>query len=130
DVGRVVGHLQEGEIVFGQIDEDGTFTIDHKYRPVPVPGHRPSTIPSAAKTGREKLWGDESPGRYEVINKPRRANELVYEYRVGNLIKGTLDIEGNFIPELGSEVIPFTDYRYDGEALRIYNLPGKIIPKP
>jgi len=32
--------------------------------------------------------------------------------------------DGNFVPELGSKVIKFEDYKYEPDAIRIWNLPG------
>ncbi len=54
-------------------------------------------------------------------------NEPVYEYRSGRLIKGELDKEGNFLPDLPGKVIDFKDYRYSKTAIRIYNLPGSFV---
>ena len=53
-----------------------------------------------------------------------KADEVVYEYRSGRLIKGVLDRDGNFVPELGSRIFAFEDYKYGKDAPRIYNLPG------
>ncbi len=67
-----------------------------------------------------------------VVNRPVQAKEAVYEYRSGNLIKGTLRQDGGFIPELGSKVTTLKDYlkTYDPEnSPRIYNLPGFIVKK-
>jgi hypothetical protein len=126
----MVGFRQEGEILFGHLDADGNFTRDCNYGSIADPSYRPSPADcSPLQTERPERKGPAYTGSYEVINRPRIANEPVYEYRAGTLIKGNLDNEGNFIPELDSEVIPFTDYRYDWKSLRIYNLPGKFIWK-
>jgi hypothetical protein len=68
--------------------------------------------------------------------------EAVYEFRSGVLIKGKLAWTGpqrqtlgdndsywNFIPEIGSKVIPLEGFHPDRLALRIYNLPGKFVPE-
>ena len=55
--------------------------------------------------------------------------EPVYEYRSGTLIRGIIDDEGDFIPDVGSTVIDFKDYKYSSRAPRIYNLPGKFVQK-
>src|SRR5262249_33357830 len=34
-----------------------------------------------------------------------------YEYRSGRLIKGVIRADGNFVPDIGSKVILFKDYR-------------------
>jgi hypothetical protein len=66
---------------------------------------------------------------FQIINARRPGREQVYEYRSGQLIKGELDKEGNFVPELGSKVMSFKDYRAGKEALQIYNLPGRFVKK-
>ncbi len=66
---------------------------------------------------------------HQLINDRRPGKIPVYEYRSGRLVKGELDKEGNFIPDLGSKVIDFKDYRYSKEAPIIYNLPGRFVPK-
>lgn len=50
----------------------------------------------------------------------------VYEYRSGMLIKGELHDDGSFVPEIGSTIIPFKDYRYAPDAIPIWNLPGRF----
>ena len=50
-------------------------------------------------------------------------------YRSGTLIRGIIDDEGDFIPDVGSTVIDFKDYKYSSRAPRIYNLPGKFVQK-
>jgi hypothetical protein len=52
----------------------------------------------------------------------------VYEYRSGRLILGTMMPDGTFIPEVGSTVRAFDDYRY-GREPAIWNLPGYFIRK-
>ncbi len=64
---------------------------------------------------------------FTVINAPPQKG--VYEYRSGMLIKGDLDEKGNFLPDIGSEVVSFKDYRYREDGPRIYNLPGKFVRK-
>jgi hypothetical protein len=60
-----------------------------------------------------------------VLNlTPRKG---VYEYRSGRLIKGDLDDNGNFVPELGSKIIDFKDYQYSPKSPVIYNLPGEFV---
>lgn len=57
----------------------------------------------------------------------------VYEYRSGRLVRGELDAEGNFVPEIGSQVVRFQDYRpARPDSLEIWNLPGyfKKVEKP
>jgi hypothetical protein len=64
-----------------------------------------------------------------VINSRRLGREPVYEYRSGRLIKGELDKEGDFIPDLGSKVTDFKDYRPGKGVPVIYNLPGRFVKK-
>lgn len=56
-------------------------------------------------------------------------DEPVYEYRSGYLIKGVINEHLKFVPELGSKVTSFKDYRYSKNAIRIYNLPGEFREK-
>lgn len=60
----------------------------------------------------------------EVLNWQPEKN--VYEFRSGRLIKGEIDQKGYFVPEIGSKVIDFKDYRYREGAPRIWNLPGRF----
>ncbi len=62
----------------------------------------------------------------KMINSPKGR---AYEYRSGRLIVGELDDKGNFLPDVGSKVISFKDYRYNAKAIRIYNLPGSFKKK-
>jgi len=66
---------------------------------------------------------------FYYINLPKKIVESVYEYRSALLVKGILDGEGNFIPAVGSTIVPFKDYRYGKDAPRIYNLPGTFVEK-
>jgi hypothetical protein len=52
-----------------------------------------------------------------------------YEYRSGRLVKGRLDGDGNFVPELGSVVVPLRAYDPGPGAVPIYNLPGRFVKK-
>jgi hypothetical protein len=54
----------------------------------------------------------------------------VYEYRSGRLIKGAIDSKTlSFVPEVGSKVIDFKEYRY-GKDVAIWNLPGTFKKAP
>ncbi len=96
DLGPRVGLLRGTIVVVGKLDKNGKLVEDWRHSPV------------------------------QLLNKPLRENEEVYEYRVGRLIKGKLDNDGNFIPEPGSKVIALSDYQPGDRAPRIYNLPGKL----
>jgi hypothetical protein len=110
DLKRYIGNLREGQIILGNLDARGNFVPLPRVKPIEV--GQPFSGPA-----------------YTIINRPLKPNEPVYEYRSGVLIKGTLDTEGNFLPEVGSKVLPFKDYRYGKDAPRIYNLPGKFVEK-
>ncbi len=62
-----------------------------------------------------------------VINRPP-VTEVMYEYRSGRLVKGTMDVRGNFAPEVGAKIISFKDYR-PGKDPIIWNLPGEFKEK-
>jgi hypothetical protein len=57
------------------------------------------------------------------------STEKVYEFRSGMLIKGILERNGNFVPDLDSKVMPFAEYRPNERTLRIYNLPGRFVKR-
>ena len=66
----------------------------------------------------------------EIINMTWAKKPVpVYEYRSGRLIKGVLDTDGYFVPDLDSKVIEFKDYRYKPGGIYIYNLPGEFVKK-
>ena len=93
----------DDSISLGKLDRAGNFHPDPRYLRVrgelsAVPAHR-----LLNQTG--------SKGKF-------------YEYRSGRLILGVFDAKGNFVPDIGSKVVPFERYRYSKEAPAIYNLPG------
>ena len=72
-----------------------------------------------------RLLGD----RTICYNQPDKsaAEEKVYGYRSGRLVRGTLYAAGNFKPEVGSKVTSFKDYNPERfQDLRIDNLPGVL----
>jgi hypothetical protein len=69
------------------------------------------------------------PSPVEIINRPRRPTEPVFEYRNRLLIPGTLRDNGDFVPDKGALVGRFEDYHYSETAPRIYNLPGRFVRK-
>ena len=98
---------------------------------------------ATSSIGKLDAEGNFTPGT-EYVNRPRgpfrsgvrfaeplnaRAEKNVYEFRSGRLIKGEIDARGNFIPEVGSKVIDFKDYRYRPGGPRIWNLPGRFEKK-
>jgi hypothetical protein len=76
------------------------------------------------------LWRPQTnnwqPSPVEIINRARRPNEPVFEYRNRLLIPGTLRDNGDFVPDKGAAVSRFEDYHYSETAPRIYNLPGRF----
>jgi hypothetical protein len=98
--------IDRGDVeLIGKLDEAGNFTEKFK--------HVKHTFYSG-------------PLYYRINStdgKPRK----VYEFRSGRLIKGELDTSGNFVPEVGSTVISFKDYKYSPDAIPIWNLPGKFV---
>ena len=105
DTSRGIG-VERGEVLLeGRLDAAGNFT------------QNPGAL--VLKKGMPRTGGI-----LEIINLRRPGREHVYEFRSGRLIKGELDKDGNFIPDLGSKVIDFKDYHYKKDLLYIYNLPG------
>lgn len=110
DVDRLVGIVRGDFVLIGRLDLQGNFSESMRR----VPGPVSSALPP-----------------YTIINsfaadlKPRP----VYEYRSGRLIKGVIDLKCNFVPDVGSTVILFKDYRYSPKALPIWNLPGRFVKK-
>lgn len=129
DLDRRVGMRIGNEIYVGWLRSDGTFVPDKKSKPVPI-----------ASVGRDlngsffRAWLEIA--RLDVINDPLRYRDsggVVYEYRSGMLIKGSLGLAldpGSFVPDPSSKAITLQDYLndYDPEkSPRIYNLPGRIV---
>jgi hypothetical protein len=110
DLKTCVGVIRGKQFLLGRLDSQGNFMPDPFATPFRV--GQPFSGP-----------------HYELINKQTRLNQSVYEFRSGMLIKGKLDRDGNFIPEVGSTVISFKDYRFSKDAIRIYNLPGTFVEK-
>jgi hypothetical protein len=102
--------VRDGKFVLGHLDAAGNF--------IPVAGMAPLKVGQAF-----------SGPAYTELNVARNRNEPVFEYRSGRLVKGVLDREGNFVPDAGSTVLDFKDYRYAPDAVRIYNLPGRFVKK-
>ena len=63
--------------------------------------------------------------RYKRGEAPKRA----YEYRSEMLFRGVLDAEGHFVPEAGSKIIRFQEYKYDPDGPPIWNLPGRFVKR-
>jgi hypothetical protein len=132
-----VGLLRAGLVHVGHLEKSGEFKRDRNIAPLD---------PTVAASSTE----------FAIINKPRSPDEEVYEYRaayvpgdfgrqpeelaeyrqtgimppntpwVEVLVKGQLNEQGDFVPEIGSTVILFQDYRFSKKAPRVYNLPGRF----
>jgi hypothetical protein len=109
DTDRYV-RLRHGHSFFsiGKLDKKGNF--------LPVP----SLLHLRAESHKSGLPGG------TMING--HDDEPVYEFRSGRLVKGKIDKEGSFVPDVGEKVIRFEDYRPEEDITRIYNLPGKFVP--
>jgi len=106
DTSRGIGVERHQMLLLGKLDAAGNFIQDPRALVLKA------GIP---RTG----------GHYEIINSRGPGREHVFEFRSGRLIKGELDKEGNFIPDLGSKVLDFKDYQYEKkDPIYIYNLPG------
>jgi hypothetical protein len=106
--------MQRGGLRYwGHLDAAGNFLPDRNRTPYPVDGPLISGAPLA-----------------RFANFPRGGQEeQVYEFRSGRLIKGTLNKQGDFVPDAHAKVTSFGDYYYHSKAIRIYNLPGKFVAK-
>jgi len=111
DTTRFVGIERGKALVIGKLDRGGNFTADPRWQGLTV-GQPLSRVPP-----------------FQVLNFRRPGWIHVYEYRSGRLVKGELDDQGNFVPDLGSKVIDFKDYRYRSDGIMIYNLPGRFVQK-
>lgn len=104
--------MQRGKtVLLGKLDHAGNFLRDCASPPLRLGSGQSGAPP------------------YELINFRRPGRIHVYEYRSGRLVKGALDNDGNFVPDVGSQVIDSKDYHYNKGALHIYNLPGKFVPR-
>jgi hypothetical protein len=110
DLTRIVALERLGLFYLGHLDAAGNFIEDITFEPFRV------NAPYSGPHFRELNW-------------PRTKTEKVYEYRSGRLIRGRWSEDGNFVPDLGSKVIEFGEYRYSPNAPRIYNLPGRFVLK-
>jgi hypothetical protein len=98
----------DGSVRVGSFDAAGEFHLREKFT-----------------WGQAHAIGNHAPPTPTIrIDKPTRA----YEFRSGRLILGTLGTDGKFVPEIGSNVVAFADYKH-GEDPWIWNLPGYFIRK-
>jgi hypothetical protein len=98
-----VAIVRDSWLLIGKLDSKGNF--EHQWK---FPKSSPlSGIPAA-----------------RIINFRSDKLKVAYEFRSGMLIKGEIDENGSFVPEAGSKVIRFEDYKYGPGSLPIWNLPG------
>jgi hypothetical protein len=100
---RPVSILRGGYVLIGKLDADGNFIQDAKRK---GSGLEPSNLTPP------------------ILNYPHPEPVPAYEYRSGRLVKGELGTKGVFVPEVGSKVIRFEDYKYRPGGIGIWNLPG------
>jgi hypothetical protein len=116
---RVEVQRRDGDQLYwsiGTLDPAGNFIPDKDYLNRTDPS--PADAPAAVLLNRDGLGP-------------------VYEYRSGRLVRGRVDPwTHNFVPEVGSTVLDFRDYRYGAkdsrygiEPLPIWNLPGTFQKK-
>jgi hypothetical protein len=107
DTERLVEIWRGGYVLIGKLDANGDFLEDPSLR------HKRNVLLSPRPVA-ELIDGNPGPA---------------YEYRSGRLIKGEIREDGSFVPEAGSTVIQFTDYRYSPSAIPIWNLPGRFVKR-
>jgi uncharacterized protein (TIGR03067 family) len=106
DTDRWVG-IWKGDVhLVGKLDANGDFTQTYRFE-----------------------FGAAMSASFTLINHPGPKAKNVYEFRSGRLIKGDLMTEGNFVPETGSSIVKFEDYKYSPDAIPIWNLPGTFMKK-
>jgi hypothetical protein len=116
-----VAHVRTEQMDLGHLNDAGDFVPDYGLPPFPL------TKP--AQRVMDPLTYQPAPWYYNLPIE-RADLEHVYEYRSGRLLKGVLKRNGTFVPELDSRVLDFKDYVPGEQALRIYNLPGRLTKKP
>jgi hypothetical protein len=116
-----VARVWHEQMELGHLSDQGDFLPDYGLPPFPL------TKP--AKPVVDRLTHQPAPWTYNLpVEGADR--EHVYEYRAGRLLKGILLKNGTFVPELNSRVLDFKEYVPGAQALRIYNLPGRLKKKP
>jgi hypothetical protein len=109
---RQYGHF----LYFGKLDEYGNF--------VPAPNPTPVEEPMDISQG----WPKGFFKNYAYLMMSNNPKIEAYEFRSNRLIPGIIHNE-EFAPDIEGKVIAFSDYKYSKVARRIYNLPGKFVPK-
>jgi hypothetical protein len=116
-----VAHVRGEQMELGHLNDAGDFLPDYGLPPFPLT--KPAQRVMDPNTYQPAPW-------YYNLPIDRADLEHVYEYRSGRLLKGVLLRNGTFVPELDSRVLDFKEYVPGEQALRIYNLPGRLKKKP
>lgn len=104
DLSRRVGVYSGGDLLIGRLDSNGALLVEiHDV--------------GAKSFTRLPIYQLITPSTIE-------GTRAVYEFRSGRLIKGHMLNGGRFIPDLGSLVLDFAEYKFSRNAIPIYNLPG------
>lgn len=99
-------------LYFGKLDEKGNFVPSRDFAPIDL------TVVNPKSFSRE----------LRPLMMAFSEKDNVYEYRSKRLIPGII-YKGEFVPDIGGKVIDFDRYRFSKTASRIYNLPGRFVPK-
>jgi hypothetical protein len=106
DLGRIVGVCRGSWMVYVKLDAQGELIPEGKHHPA-LPS---SNIPSY------------TPVNF-VLGEPRPC----YELHSGRLVKGVMTNTGHFVPDAGSTVKRFEEFRFSEGAPQIRNLPGSFM---
>ena len=107
-IDRAVGIHRGQWMIYGLLNADGDLIPENKHRF----GAPMSNLPS-----------------YATLNFVAGEPRACYEFHSGRLIKGEMTSAGRFVPETGSAVIRFEDYKYSPTGPDIWNLPGTFMRK-
>ncbi len=110
---RLVGIYRNKSLLIGRLDADGEFHQTQRLEPFVGPGLEEL-----------ELIVYSGPG-YEHLNSGSTTPRKVYEFRSGMLIPGTIQEQGNFVPEEGGKIVSFKTYQYSASVTPIWNLPGR-----
>jgi hypothetical protein len=110
-----VAHVRDEQMELGHLNDQGDFVPDYGLPPFPL------TMPvkPAREVAKPPLW-------YYNLPVEGADGESAYEYRSGRLLVGILKKNGTFVPDLDSRVLDFKEYVPGAQAVRIYNLPGRL----
>jgi hypothetical protein len=116
-----VAHVRDELMELGHLNDQGDFVPDYGLPVFPLT--QPAKPAGEQGTHPPTLW-------YYNLPVEGAEGESTYEYRSGRLLKGILRKSGTFVPDRDSRVLDFKDYVPGKQALRIYNLPGRLEKQP